>query len=155
VTRDESADWAAARSRGREAALQMLYQGEVGRMSPPLVRGVFWQVREDDDTEPGADERAFAERLAEGTTGALERIDPLIEAHSEHWRLSRMSVIDRLVLRLAVYEFLVEPETPRAVVIDEAVELAKRYSTPDAGRFVNGVLDAIRRHLDQEQLPTP
>ncbi len=66
-----------------------------------------------------------------------------------------MSVLDRLVLRLAVYEFLHEPETPRPVVIDEAVELAKRYSTPDAGRFVNGVLDAIRRDLEQETPPTP
>ena len=66
-----------------------------------------------------------------------------------------MSVLDRLVLRMAVYEFLHEPETPRPVVIDEAVELAKRYSTPDAGRFVNGVLDAIRRDLEQETPPTP
>ena len=63
--------------------------------------------------------------------------------------------LDRLVLRMAVYEFLHEPETPRPVVIDEAVELAKRYSTPDAGRFVNGVLDAIRRDLEQETPPTP
>jgi N utilization substance protein B len=143
--------WAADRSRGREAALQMLYQGEIGKLTPPLVRTIFWQVQED----PGEPVRAFAERLAEGVTGALERLDPLIEAHSANWRLSRMAVLDRLVLRLAVYEFLHEPETPRPVVIDEAVELAKRYSTPDAGRFVNGVLDAIRRDLEQETPPTP
>lgn len=145
--------WAAARSRGREAALQMLYQGEIGKLTPPVVRTVFWQVQEGDD--PGEAARQFAERLAEGVTGALDRLDPLIEAHSANWRLSRMSVLDRLVLRLAVYEFLHETETPRPVVIDEAVELAKRYSTPDAGRFVNGVLDAIRRDLEQETPPTP
>ena len=145
--------WGASRSRGREAALQMLYQGEVGKLTPPLVRTIFWHVQE--DNIPGEAVRQFAERLAEGVTGALDRIDPLIEAHSENWRLSRMSVLDRLVLRLAVYEFLHEPDTPRPVVIDEAVELAKRYSTPDAGRFVNGVLDAIRRDLEQETPPTP
>jgi len=145
--------WGAARSRGREAALQMLYQGEVGKLTPPIVRTIFWQVQEDED--PGDAARQFAERLAEGVSGALDRLDPLIEAHSQNWRLSRMSVLDRLVLRMAVYEFLHEPETPRPVVIDEAVELAKRYSTPDAGRFVNGVLDAIRRDLEQETPPTP
>jgi len=129
----------------------MLYQGEIGKLTPPMVRTIFWQVQDD----PGDEVRQFAERLAEGVTGALDRLDPLIEARSEHWRLSRMPVLDRLVLRLAVYEFLHEPETPRPVVIDEAVELAKRYSTPDAARFVNGVLDAIRRDLEQETPPTP
>jgi N utilization substance protein B len=153
VTRESGALWA-ARSRGRDAALQMLYQGEIGKLSPPLVRGVFWQVSESDD--PVTDTtRQFAERLAEGTTQALDRIDPLIEAHSEHWRLARMPVIDRLILRLAVYEFLQEPETPRPVVIDEAVELAKRYSTPEAGKFINGVLDAVRRRLEQDVPSSP
>jgi N utilization substance protein B len=146
-------DWADSRRRGREAALQMLYQGEVGRLSPPLVRGTFWQVGESEP--PPAEARAFAERLAEGTTEALDRIDPLIESHSQHWRLARMPIIDRIILRIAVYEFLAEPETPRPVVIDEALELAKRYSTPDAARFVNGVLDAVRRGLDQPAPDTP
>jgi N utilization substance protein B len=146
-------DWAESRRRGREAALQMLYQGEVGRLSPPLVRGMFWQVGE---SEPPSEEaRAFAERLAEGTTQALDRIDPLLESHSQHWRLARMPIIDRLILRMAVYEFLAEPQTPRPVVIDEAVELAKRYSTPEAAKFVNGVLDAVRRGVDQEASDTP
>jgi N utilization substance protein B len=146
-------DWAESRRRGREAALQMLYQGEVGRLSPPLVRGTFWQVGESEP--PSAEARAFAERLAEGTTEALDRIDSLIEAHSQHWRLARMAIIDRIILRIAVYEFLAEPETPRAVVIDEALELAKRYSTPDAAKFVNGVLDAVRRGLDEPAPDTP
>ena len=93
--------------------------------------------------------RAFAERLAEGTLGALGRIDPLIETHSANWRLERMPVVDRLILRLAVYELLEPGDAEAAVVIDEAVELAKRFSTPDAGKFVNGVLDAIRRSIAQ------
>jgi N utilization substance protein B len=131
----------------------MLYQSEVGRLSAPLVRGVFWQVGEADP--PPEDARAFAEQLAEGTTEALGRIDPLIEAHSQHWRLARMPIIDRIILRMAVYEFLTEPQTPRPVVIDEALELAKRYSTPEAAKFVNGVLDAVRRGLDQPPPDTP
>jgi N utilization substance protein B len=138
------------RARGREAALQMLYQGEVGRLSPPLVRGSFWQVG-DRDEPPAERTRVFAERLAEGTISALDRIDPLIEAHSQHWRLARMPILDRLILRLAVYEFLFDPDTPHAVVIDEAIELARRYSTPDAVKFVNGVLDAIHRQMEQDR----
>jgi N utilization substance protein B len=131
----------------------MLYQAEVGRLSAPLVRGVFWEVG--DAEPPGAEARAFAERLAEGTTESLDRIDPLIESHSQHWRLARMPIIDRIILRMAVYEILAEPDTPRPVIIDEALELAKRYSTPDAARFVNGVLDAIRRSLDRPAPDTP
>jgi N utilization substance protein B len=131
----------------------MLYQGEVGRLSAPLVRGVFWHVAEGEP--PSDDARAFAERLAEGTTEALDRIDPLIESHSQHWRLARMPIIDRIILRMAVYEFLAEPQTPRPVIIDEALELAKRYSTPEAAKFVNGVLDAVRRGLDQAAPDTP
>jgi transcription antitermination protein NusB len=154
VTRDAGPRWAATRSRARDAALQMLYQGEIGKLSPALVRGVFWEVSESDDP-PTETMRRFAEALAEGTTRALESIDPLIEAHSEHWRLARMPVIDRLILRLAVYEFLEQPDTPRPVVIDEAVELAKRYSTPEAGKFINGVLDAVRRRLEQDVPSSP
>jgi N utilization substance protein B len=143
-----------ARTLGREAALQMLYQSEVGRLSPPLVRGVFWETGERENA-PSEATRAFAERLAEGTLASLDRIDPLIESHSQHWRLARMPIIDRLILRLAVYELLSEPETPHAVAIDEALELAKRYSSPEAAKFVNGVLDAIRRHLDEAGTDRP
>jgi N utilization substance protein B len=127
----------------------MLYQAEVGHLSLPIVRGTFWSVGEDDPVTPPERMRAFAERLAEGTLGALGRIDPLIETHSANWRLERMPVVDRLILRLAVYELLEPGDAEAAVVIDEAVELAKRFSTPDAGKFVNGVLDAIRRSIAQ------
>jgi len=91
--------------------------------------------------------REFAERLALGTVARVASIDPLIEQHAEHWRLDRMAAIDRLILRLAVYEFLFCPETPRTVVIDEAIELARTYSERDAVRFVNGVLDGIHHAL--------
>lgn len=143
-----------SRRRGREAALQLLYQCEVGHLPLPVARGMFWSVGDEQDP-PAERTRSFAEHLAEGTLGALDRIDPLIEAHSANWRLARMPVVDRLVLRMAVYELLEHRDIDRAVVIDEALELAKRFSTPDAAKFVNGVLDAIRRHLDEGQAGTP
>ncbi|HXE80162.1 MAG TPA: transcription antitermination factor NusB [Vicinamibacterales bacterium] len=137
------------RRRGREAALQMLYHWEIGRLSMPEVRESFWRVGQPDVGDASERIRAFAERLATGTADAVAQTDPLIEAQAAHWRLERMAVIDRLILRMAVYEFLHEPETPRAVVIEEAIRLAKRFSTPDAVRFVNGVLDGVRRRLDE------
>jgi N utilization substance protein B len=125
----------------------MLYQAEVGHLPLPVVRGTFWSVGVDEPAHPPDRVRAFAERLFDGTHGALARVDALIEAHSANWRLERMAVVDRLVLRLAVYELLEPQGTDAAVIIDEAVDLAKTFSTPEAGKFVNGVLDAIRRAL--------
>ena len=138
-----------SRRRAREAALQMLYQAEVGQLSLPMVRGTFWSLGEDEPVTPPDRTRAFAERLAEGTLGALARIDPLIESHSAHWRLERMPILDRLILRLAVYELLEPGGTDAPVIIDEAVELAKTFSTPEAAKFVNGVLDAIRKAIGE------
>jgi N utilization substance protein B len=138
------------RHRAREAALQMLYQWEIGRAPMPEVLKTFWVH----DGLPGRtlddDQRSFAERLAGGVAGAIGDIDPEIAQAAEHWRIERMNVMDRLVLRLAVYEFLREPETPARVIINEALELARTYSTDDAVRFINGVLDAIRRRLQRE-----
>jgi len=139
------------RHRGRQAALQLLYQWEVGRLDvsemDEAVR-LFWDARPAPDAR-----RVFATDLARGTAARLESLDPLIQAHAEHWRLSRMAVVDRLILRLAVYEFLYT-DTPRAVVIDEALELAKTFSGDDAVPFVNGVLDGIRKSLDAQQSST-
>jgi N utilization substance protein B len=92
--------------------------------------------------------RAFAEGLVRGTVADLARIDPLIAGTAEHWRLSRMAVVDRLILRMATYEFLREG-TPRNVVINEALELAKTFSTEESARFINGILDAIKQKLDE------
>lgn len=133
--------------RGREAAVQMLYQWEVGRMTMPEVRRLFWQVGEAADEGVHEQVRAFATRLADGTVEHLAAIDPLIEECSEHWRLERMPVVDRIILRLAINELLHERESPPAFVINEALELTKRFSAPDAVRFVNGVLDAVRKRL--------
>lgn len=131
--------------RAHEVALQMLYQWEVGQSDIETVAQMYAQ-HEAPGSVPTEAVRAFAEQLARATTANLTVIDPLISEHAEHWRLSRMAVLDRLILRLAVYELL-HTETPRAVVINEAIELAKKFSTEDSAKFVNGVLDAIARHV--------
>lgn len=139
-----------SRRHAREAALQMLYQWEVGRTSASEVLRTFWRHDSRPADEWSDDHRAFAERLAMGVTDTIGNIDPIIAEAAEHWRLERMNVIDRLILRLAVYEFLHEAGTPARVIINEALELARTFSTDDAVRFINGVLDAIRRRLQRE-----
>jgi transcription antitermination protein NusB len=132
----------------RESALQMLYGWELsGDALPEAIAG----VRELQLRPPVADRDALAVELAQGTARTLDRIDPLIAEAATNWRLERLAVIDRLVLRLAVYELLERPEVPPAVVINEALELAKTFSGPDAVRFVNGVLDAIRKRIEQDR----
>lgn len=124
----------------------MLYQCEVGGVEADEAVAVHAEIE-----QPGRlttpESSAFAARLAIGTEEAVSRIDPLIAAASEHWRPERMAVIDRLILRLAVFEMLHVPDSPPTVVINEAVELARRFSGEESGRFVNGVLDAIRKTL--------
>src|SRR5437660_4813221 len=97
--------------------------------------------------------REFATRLVTGALPHLAEIDERIRSRAEHWRISRMAVVDRNILRLAVYEFLHEP-TPRTVTINEALEIARRFSTYEATQFINGILDAIKRDLDEE-FPQP
>ena len=139
-----------SRHRAREVALQMLYQWEVGRVSMFEVRTTFWS-HEPDAVEPLSDDlRAFATRLADGVAESVAELDPIIAAAAEHWRLERMNVMDRLILRLAVFEFLHEPDTPAKVIINEALELARTFSGDEAVRFVNGLLDAIRRTRARE-----
>lgn len=142
------ADSRRERHRIRETALQLLYQWEVAAIAideaddaddADDALALFWS------THPAPKTRqAGALRLARGTVGALPTIDPLIESHAEHWRPERMAVIDRLIMRLAIYEMLVE-RMPPAVAIDEALELARTFSGEEAVRFINGVLDAVRR----------
>ncbi len=132
----------------RESALQMLYGWEMsGEALPEAIAG----VRDLQLRPPVAGRDALAEELAYGTARALERIDPLIAEAATNWRLERLAIVDRLVLRLAVHELLDRPDTPPAVVINEALELARTFSAPDAVRFVNGVLDAIRKKLTDRQ----
>jgi N utilization substance protein B len=138
------------RHRAREAALQMLYQWEVGRLSMVEVRQTFWS-HDDESGEPlGAELREFAVALADGVTAQVADLDPLIADAAEHWRLERMNVLDRLILRLAVYEFLYRPDTHAKVIINEALELARSFSGDEAVRFINGILDGIRRKLERE-----
>ncbi len=138
------------RHRAREAALQMLYQWEVGRVSMFEVRQTFWS-NFSESSEPLSEElRVFATRLADGVANGIDRLDPVIADSAEHWRLERMNVMDRLILRLAVHEFHEEPETPAKVIINEALELARTFSGDESVRFINGVLDAIRRKLGRE-----
>ena len=141
-----------SRRKARECALQMLFAADVGRpeRADELVRA-YWDELGEPELDEGA--REFATRLAVGALGHIEEIDERIRSRAEHWRISRMAVVDRNILRLAVYEFLHEP-TPRTVSINEALEIARRFSTFEATQFINGILDAIKRDLDRER-PQP
>src|SRR6266480_5945758 len=140
-----------SRRKARECALQMLFAADVaGTRSDQLAR-TFWSELSDGELEPGAQE--FATRLAMGALAHLDEVDERIRSRAEHWRIPRMALVDRNLLRLAVYEFLHEP-TPRTVIINEALEIARRFSTWEATRFINGILDAIKRDLDEES-PEP
>jgi N utilization substance protein B len=138
-----------SRHRGREAAVQMLYQWEVGKASMYEVRQTFWSGPAAADSLP-EEHRVFATRLADGVVDHVAAIDPIITEAAEHWRIERMNVMDRLILRLAVSEFLHEPATPAKVIINEALELARTFSNDDSVRFINGILDAIRKKLERE-----
>ena len=134
------------RRRAREAALQMLYQIEVGKSGTTESIASYWPARDTDDqlNEPL---REFANELVRGAVARRQEIDGMLGAHAKNWRVERMAVIDRLILRLGVYEMLVEVETPSKVIINEALELARSYSGEEAVAFVNGVLDAVRKEL--------
>ena len=136
-----------SRRKARECALQMLFAADVADTSAEEVVRTYWSELGEADIEDTA--RAFATRLATGTLAHVEALDERIRSRAEHWRISRMAVVDRNILRLAVYEFLHEP-TPRTVAINEALEIARRFSTYEATQFINGILDAIKRDLDEE-----
>ena len=140
-----------SRRKARECALQMLFAADFADAVPEEVLKTFWVELGDSDVEETA--RDFATRLAAGTLSHLETLDERIRSRAEHWRISRMAIVDRNILRLAVYEFLYEP-TPRTVAINEALEIARRFSTYEATQFINGILDAIKRDLDEEQPKT-
>jgi len=132
------------RRKSRELALQMLFQADMGKQTPETVRQTFW--RERGDVAP--DIQGFAEDLFRVATDRGEEINKLIEAHAEHWRMDRMSAVDRNILRAAVAELLAFPATPRAVVINEALEIARKFSSPESVQFINGVLDSVGRALE-------
>jgi len=137
------------RRRAREAALQMLYQWEVGRADVDEVADTYWSIGQPGARAASPAVREFASSLFRATVGSVSEVDPLIAEAAEHWRLSRMATIDRLVLRMAVCELTRAADTPPAVVINEALELARTFSGEEAVGFVNGVLDAVRRRLEE------
>jgi N utilization substance protein B len=142
-----------SRRQGREAALRMLYQIELSSDGVESVIGAFFEgelTDEDPDLDPVA--RRFAERLVRGVAAERELLDSLIVKGSEHWRLERLATVDRNVIRLALFELLWETGTPPAVVLDEAIELAKAYGGEESGAFVNGILDGLRKRLASGEL---
>jgi N utilization substance protein B len=138
-------DW---RRRAREAALQILYQQDVGHLALEQAIETFFSRQWPGAAPPSGEVRAFATTLARDTVSGLEPIDLLIASTTQRWRPERMAIIDRLILRMAVCELRRDADVPRAVVINEALELARTYSTEDAVKFINGMLDAIRKKID-------
>ncbi|MEX2270185.1 MAG: transcription antitermination factor NusB [Vicinamibacterales bacterium] len=136
------------RTRGREAALQLLYRAEVGRLedTPAALAGYWEEAGEYLEGDADDSVRTFAERLFNGVRAGQPQLDALITGSLQNWRLERVALIDRLVLRIAAFE-LTRKDDPPAVVIDEALELARRFGGEDSVRFVNGVVDAIRKKL--------
>jgi N utilization substance protein B len=130
------------RTKARECAFQLLYQWEITGEPMDTVREGFWRLRSGTPQM-----RAMAERLACGAQARAKDLDAAIAEAATHWRLDRIATVDRTVLRLGAYELVAEPGTPAAVVLDEAVELAKRFGEADSPAFVNGVLDAIRKRV--------
>jgi N utilization substance protein B len=132
------------RHQAREAALQTLYLWEVGRTGPQEALDAYFATHAP-DAPPAV--REFAGRIVLGTAAEAAALDDLIGRHSEHWRVKRLAVIDRLILRMAAWELRHDTGTPPAVVLNEALELARTFSTDDSVRFVNGVLDSIHKSL--------
>ena len=134
-----------ARRKARVCALQMLFQYDVAQPRLDELVSIYWDSFGD---EAGEVDRDFANRLAVGALSHLEEIDERIKKRAENWRISRMAIVDRNILRLAIYEFLFELDTPKTVVINEALEIARKFSTFEATQFINGILDAIKRDLE-------
>jgi len=136
------------RRKSRELAMQMLFQGDLGKHTPQEVESLFWESRDDVDDET----RGFADDLHRIATSREDEVDALIVKHAKNWRMERMPVVDRNLLRAGVAELLGFPKTPPAVVINETLEVAKRYAAPDSMPFLNGVLDAVAQELLAERL---
>ena len=136
------------RRKSRELTMQMLFQGDLGKQNPEEVRKLFWASRDDVDQET----RGFAEDLHRVASSRQAEVDALIERHSQNWRLERMPVVDRNLLRAAIAEMLAYPNTPAAIIINESLEVARRYAAPESIHFLNGVLDAVARELLKQRL---
>ena len=129
--------------------MQMLYQWEICGYTPAQVQATFFANQRAD-----AEVAGFARDLFEGAVANIDQLDRLVREHADNWRLERMAAVDRNILRVALYELLHYPETPAAAVINEALEIARRFSTGDSVEFVNGVLDAIHKTLPAHEPPS-
>lgn len=136
------------RRKSRELAMQMLFQGDLGKQDHDQVRDLFWRSRDDVDEET----RGFANDLYRVAETREKEIDELIQAHAQNWRLERMAVVDRNLLRAAVAEMVGYPGTPAPIIINESLEIARRYAAPESVQFLNGVLDAISRTVLKNRL---
>jgi len=134
------------RRKSREFALQMLFQWDITHDPIDRIITTFWESVETPETPEVIE---FANALATGTIDQVEKIDVLLQRHAEHWRLDRMAGVDRNLLRLATYEFLDDAKIPKAVIINEAIEIARRFSTQESPQFINGILDSVRREVEQ------
>lgn len=136
------------RHRAREVSLQILYQWEIGGADIDAAVATFFTHQWPDTDEPSDELRAFAASLASDTVDRLATVDALIAETADRWRPERMAVLDRLILRMAVCELLRDRATPPPVVINEALELARTFSSEESVKFINGMLDAIRKKIE-------
>ena len=127
-----------ARRKARELALQMLFQADMSGNPPEMILGTFEELK-----KSNSNTREFATKIFTGTLDNLGKIDEMITAQADNWRLSRMAAVDRNIIRMSVYEFLHEDDTPKLVIIDEAIEIAKKFGTQKSSQFINGILDGI------------
>jgi N utilization substance protein B len=141
VTKDQKP--VGTRRKSRELALQMLFQSDMGKQTPDEVRRTFWQERKDMEESV----RGFADDIFRIATERNTAIDELIQAHAQNWRVERMAAVGRNVIRAAVAEFIGYPQTPAPIVINEALEIARKFSSPEAVNFINGVLDSVSKDL--------
>lgn len=131
------------RRKARELALQMLFQYDMSGNEPAMILETFEDLRK---ARPSV--RDFAARIFTGTIESLPRIDEMITQQADNWRLSRMAAVDRNIIRMSVYEFLNEDDTPKLVIIDEAIEIAKKFGTQKSSQFINGILDGILKRYN-------
>ena len=122
----------------------MLFQWDITHDSMEQIQATFWEGQDEPE-----ETRIFAEALAAGAVAEVEKIDALIARHAENWRMDRMAIVDRNILRLATHEFLSDAETPKTIVINEAIEIARRFSAQESPQFINGILDSIRKEVEQ------
>ena len=132
-----------ARRKARELALQMLYQHDLSGNTPETIISTFEDLQK---SKPNI--KDFATNIFKGTIDHMQEIDAMIVQQADNWRLSRMAVVDRNIIRMSIYEFLHEQDTPKLVIIDEAIEIGKKFGTQKSSQFINGILDGILKRYN-------